>query len=190
MGKIDPHFLSYLWSTPSCPQMRIAIRQYKARYNKDFSPWITGISKLCYEYLNSKDSTLFKISRGHFSSLLQLISLESSHILVQFSIMWEKNSDSLPWGPIWSAPHSSLDISVIKTFPHSRHSDDFSLLVMTPSDQLIPVSVTLHAVYLARKILAPHLGINGSFSSFSPLLRNILWKSSLSTITYHFSSLC
>lgn len=60
----------------------------------------------------------------------------------------------------------TLWIYHLPPFSHSRHSKDNCLLVISPADQLILVSGTLHAVHLARKILPPDLGIDGSFSLF------------------------
>ena len=87
-------------------------------------------------------------------------------------------------------PHSSLDSSFTNLSLIPDILNDFSLLVISPADQLFAVSGTSHSVCLARKILAPDLGMNDFFSSFRSLLRNLLRKSSLSTITYHFLLLC
>lgn len=93
-------------------------------------------------------------------------------------------SDFLPGGLIWSAPHRSLAPSFTTLKRHSRHSSDIGLLVISPTDRLIPASGTLQAVYSAQKILPPDLRMVGYFSSFRSSLSSLLRKS-LSTIPYH-----
>ena len=97
----------------------------------------------------------------------------------KIQILYREVLYNLPHTPVWTHP--------LPSFLHSRHPNFFSLFPF--SSRSAHSCLRDFTVYLARKILAPRFWYQWLFLFIQVLLRN-LRKSSLGTITYHFSPFC